>query len=362
MCRTFLYILAMAFLAGCATPEYNSAKNECSFDAFRQYPVNNVPTIVTKTRAVKVPTGQINCSTHQSGSQSNTSCTETMKTEYIPYQETDIVDTNADSRRSVINNCAAQLCYSRYGNATCKKKVQPQSQPVTLQDVRAKFKEDYRLAAIAAEQGDAQAQANLGQMYETGRGVTKDDKEAVKWYRLAAEQRHVDGQSRLGAMYENGRGVAKDYDEALRWYRLSADQGNATAQLNIDTLNQKLTVVKKYNDDRQAAEQGDAKAQANFGFINAKEKNYTEAMKWFRLAAEQGNASAQSNLGVMYQNGHGVPQDYARAHMWFNLASAAGYANGTTKRDIIEKKMTPQQIEKAQEMAKACQASNFKGC
>ena len=242
-------------------------------------------------------------------------------------------------------------------------RIQQQPQPVTLQDVRAKFKEDYRLAAIAAEQGDAQAQANLGQMYETGRGVTKDHKEAVKWYRLAAEQRNVDGQSRLGAMYENGHGVAKDYAEALRLYKLSADQGNATAQLNIDTLNQKLTVVKKYNDDYQlAAEQGDAKAQANLGFINAKEQNYTEAMKWFRLAAEQGNASAQTNLGIMYQKGHGVPQDYARAHMWFNLASAAGYARGTTNRDKLAKEITPQQIEKAQEMAKACQARNFKGC
>ena len=39
-----------------------------------------------------------------------------------------------------------------------------------------------------AEQGDVQAQSNLGIMYETGRGGPQDDVEAVRWYRLAAEQ------------------------------------------------------------------------------------------------------------------------------------------------------------------------------
>jgi len=39
-----------------------------------------------------------------------------------------------------------------------------------------------------AEQGNALAQANLGHMYELGRGVIKDEVEAVEWYRKAAEQ------------------------------------------------------------------------------------------------------------------------------------------------------------------------------
>ena len=65
----------------------------------------------------------------------------------------------------------------------------------------------------------------------------------------------------------------------------------------------------------------------------------------------------------MYDRSHGVLQNYARAHMWYNLASAAGGSEyGTENRDKVAKQMTPQQIEKAQEMARACQASNFKGC
>ena len=71
---------------------------------------------------------------------------------------------------------------------------------------------------------------------------------------------------------------------------------------------------------------------------------------------------AQYNLGLMYANGQGVTKDYIRAHMWWNLASSAGDAGGDKNRDIVAKKMTPQQIEKAQDMARECQARNFKGC
>ena len=77
----------------------------------------------------------------------------------------------------------------------------------------------------AAEQGDASAQTNLGFMYSRGRGVGKDDRKAVRWYRKAAEQGDATAQSNLGFMYERGRGVGKDDREAVRWYRKAAEQG-----------------------------------------------------------------------------------------------------------------------------------------
>jgi len=61
-------------------------------------------------------------------------------------------------------------------------------------------------------------------MYGNGRGVVKDDKEAVKWYRLAAEQGNADVQSYLGVMYDNGRGVLQDDKETAKWYLLAAEQ------------------------------------------------------------------------------------------------------------------------------------------
>ena len=47
------------------------------------------------------------------------------------------------------------------------------------------------------------------------------------------------------------------------------------------------------------------------------EKNYLEALKWYRRAADQGHATAQNNIGVMYKNGHGVEKNYQEALKWY---------------------------------------------
>ena len=70
-------------------------------------------------------------------------------------------------------------------------------------------------------------------MYASGRGVAKDDAQAVAWYRKAADQGLALAQINLGVMYANGRGVAKDDDEAVAWCRKAADQGLALAQNNL---------------------------------------------------------------------------------------------------------------------------------
>jgi TPR repeat protein len=50
------------------------------------------------------------------------------------------------------------------------------------------FKRACKLFLIKADQGDSYAQHSLGLMYSEGRGIPRDDKEALKWFRLAAEQ------------------------------------------------------------------------------------------------------------------------------------------------------------------------------
>ena len=81
-------------------------------------------------------------------------------------------------------------------------------------------------------------------------------------------------------------------------------------------------------------------------------KDYKTAYKLLAPLAEQGVASAQYNLGVMYVKGDGVPQDYVLAYMWFHIAGSNGHKNAVANRDILKKEMSPQQIEKAQEMAR----------
>ena len=73
-------------------------------------------------------------------------------------------------------------------------------------------------------------------MYEKGDGVPQNYKEAAKWSQLAAEQGDVDAQYNLGLMYANGQGVSQDHKEAIKWHKLAAEQGNALAQGELDVL------------------------------------------------------------------------------------------------------------------------------
>ena len=111
---------------------------------------------------------------------------------------------------------------------------------------------------------------------------------------------------------------------------------------------------------------GNADAQYNLGIMYASglgvTQDYNEAVKWFRLSSGQGNAQAQDIYGLMYASGRGVTQDYVRAHMWWSISASSGDKNAESNRDKVAKKMTQTQIEKAQEMARRCQSSNFKNC
>ena len=87
-----------------------------------------------------------------------------------------------------------------------------------------------------AEGGDKVAQNDLGLMYEYGRGVPEDDKEAVKWYRLAAEQGYARAQHNLGFMYYTGKGVPEDWVHAYAWFNIAIANGHEDAKKLRDEL------------------------------------------------------------------------------------------------------------------------------
>jgi hypothetical protein len=157
---------------------------------------------------------------------------------------------------------------------------------------------------LAAEQGSAIGQLQLGIRYYLGKGVPKDYFEAVRWYRKAAEQGDAGGQQRLGLMYDQGYGVPQDYDQAVSWYRKAAEHEHETGQVES--------------------------AEVHSLFI----------------------AEAQYDLGIKYYRGEGVSQDYVQAHMWLNLAAShSGDQSYSQMRDDCARKMTPEQIAEAQRLA-----------
>jgi type II secretory pathway predicted ATPase ExeA len=103
----------------------------------------------------------------------------------------------------------------------------------------------------------------------------------------------------------------KNYKEAVRWYRKAAERGHAQAQVNLGTLYSKGLGVGR---------------------------DYTETVKWYRKAAEQEHAQAQNNLGVMYSEGQGVEQDYNEAAKWCSKAAEQGHAQAQTNLCIMYSK------------------------
>ena len=114
------------------------------------------------------------------------------------------------------------------------------------------------------------------------------------------------------------------------------------------------------------AESGDVEAQFYVAYMyedgQGVPKNHKAAVKWYTKAAEQGLAEAQFKLGVMYGNGEGVLPDIGKAYMWFDLAAFNGDEDASKNKDRFSKRMTNEQIGKAQELSEACLAKDYKGC
>jgi len=87
--------------------------------------------------------------------------------------------------------------------------------------------------------GDAEAQYKLGVLYASGKGLTQDYSQAIKWWHLAADQGNAEAQYSLGVMYGTGNGVRQDDSESDNWLQLSAKQGYAPAQKLLNKLKEK---------------------------------------------------------------------------------------------------------------------------
>ena len=103
------------------------------------------------------------------------------------------------------------------------------------------------------------------------------------------------------------------------------------------------------------AEAGSADAQAIMGALHQSGqgavRDYGEAARWFELAARQGHGEAQFNLGALYNYGAGVSRDLSEAYVWYELAANAGNSDAAAGRALVEKRLTPDQIDLARSRA-----------
>ncbi len=83
-----------------------------------------------------------------------------------------------------------------------------------------------------AKAGDPEAQYQLGSAYDTGVGVRRSGRKAMKYYLMAAEQGHAEAQNSVGSGFQ----AKRRYKEAFRWYERAAEQDHALAINNLAYL------------------------------------------------------------------------------------------------------------------------------
>lgn len=107
---------------------------------------------------------------------------------------------------------------------------------------------------------------------------------------------------------------------------------------------------------RSLAEQGDASAQFNLGSMYRQGQGVAQddkqAALWWAKAAERGHTDAMDNLGLRYAKGEGVEQNWVQAYKWFSIASMRKNVSAAENAKVALSKMTPEQIDQAQNQAK----------
>ena len=136
-----------------------------------------------------------------------------------------------------------------------------------------------------------------------------------------------DFQEGLDAIY------GTNYSKALEKLRPLAAQGHAAAQYNLGVMH----------------EWGDGVLQDNL-----------LAVKWYRRAAENFHKDAQNSLGAMYSKGLGVEENFIKALKWFLIAGENGSEEGRKNIDMVEKRMTSEQISRARKLARGWMRQHFK--
>lgn len=186
---------------------------------------------------------------------------------------------------------------------------------------------------VLGKRASANAQYEIGKIYESGKEVKRNYEQAAQWYRKAAEQGLEEAQSSLASLYNHPK-LLNNKQKAIYWYRKSAEQGNSFSQMFLaSTFYGGDGVPKNYKESvkwyRKRAEQG----QGEISYKIAKMYDYggegilkdtNEATKWYKKAAKkfatEEDEESNFRLACMYALGEGVSQDFAQAIKWMREA------------------------------------------
>lgn len=161
-------------------------------------------------------------------------------------------------------------------------------------------------------------------LFKTATDLVKERKyaEALTIFENLANNNEYDAQYNLAFLISSGKGTTKNYREALYWALLSMlgkiEKGEKLSEELIEILPEKES-----EDVRE------------------------EVLEHLIARFERKDADVLMQLGDFYLSVL-EEEDFENAYLWFNVASAIGIENADEKRDKVEKKLEPDTIIKVQ--------------
>ena len=186
-----------------------------------------------------------------------------------------------------------------------------------------------------AEAGSAEAQNNVGYMYEEGLGVPQNYLLAMNWYRQAADNGLAEAQHNMGMLYHHGYGVAENLTEAFRWFEMAADQELAQSEYMLGL----------------AYENGEGT-----------ELNYEEAKRLFLSAARKNYAPAQLMYAFMLQAGEGGDSEPFSAYVWGKIAEQNGSEEAIDVTTMSTVQLEDEEVIEADGVVADCLAGDLADC
>ena len=186
-----------------------------------------------------------------------------------------------------------------------------------------------------AETGEAEAQNNLGYLYQYGYGAKQSYTRAIRFYTLAADQGLAEAHHNLGMLYFNGYGSPQNYDRAKRSFLKAAEKELGASEYMLGLI-----------------------YYQGLGLM----QNYRRAKSYFIKAAKNGNVMGQFMLSFMLQVGEGHPDkepEPLKAFIWSSIAIENGYIEADSVLSFAKMQLTDALQRKASAVANTCKESDY---
>ncbi|MBA57636.1 MAG: hypothetical protein CMQ40_00540 [Gammaproteobacteria bacterium] len=212
----------------------------------------------------------------------------------------------------------------------------------------------FRSFRSLAEQGAAEAQNNIGFLYQNGFGVRRSYANAITWYTRAADQGLPQAEHNLGMLNYHGHGVSQNFTIAKRWFSRAAKQNLGPSHYMLGRIFYKGESTAENPERarthfRDGAKLGDARSQYMYSYM---------------LLAGEGKQDINENsrFGPLFNQQGATEEEYKLALVWSKLSARNGYEDAKELVEYARLHVDRDEIDVTEMIVERCIETEYKNC